>query len=175
VPLYARAMGERFDRLPPAVRVMHELYGDSGAAGEGTIQRGPNPIARLIGWLVGFPPAGTYPLHVAFAERNGAETWTRRFGPHRFHSKLSRRGDYVVERFGPLRFAFALPSDDRGLAMVLAGWSAFGLPLPRFLAPRIEAREWQDEVGRFRFLVAIRAPLIGAIIRYTGRLAPVSS
>jgi len=37
-----------------------------------------------------------------------------------------------------------------------------------------EAREWQDEAGRFRFRVAIRAPLIGAIIRYTGWLVPVS-
>jgi hypothetical protein len=174
-PLYARVMGVRFDRLPTAVRTMHELYGDGGAAGEGTIERGANPIARVAGWLVRFPPAGTYPLHVGFAERNGAETWTRRFGPHRFHSKLSQRGDRVAERFGPLRFAFQLPSDDQGLAMVLAGWSAGGIPLPRFLAPRIEAREWQDEAGRFRFLVAIRVPLIGAIIRYTGWLVPISS
>jgi hypothetical protein len=175
VPLYARVMGERFDRLPAAVRVMHDLYGDGGAAGEGTVERGTNPIARLANWLMRFPPSGTYPLHVAFAERNGAETWTRRFGPHRFHSRLSQHGERVVEGFGPLRFAFALPSDDQGLAMELAGWSAFGLPLPGPLAPRIEAREWQDEAGRFRFLVAIRAPLIGAIIRYAGWLVPVSS
>jgi predicted dinucleotide-binding enzyme len=175
VPLYARAMGERFDRLPAAVRMMHDLYGDGGAAGEGTVERGTNPIARLTSWLMRFPPAGTYPLHVAFAEHNDAETWTRRFGPHRFHSMLSQRDDHVVERFGPLRFAFALPSDAKGLAMELSGWSAFGVPLPRFLAPRIEAREWQDEAGRFRFLVAIRAPLTGAIIRYTGWLVPISS
>jgi hypothetical protein len=175
VPLYTRVMGDRFERLPSAVRAMHDLYGDSGAAGEGAVERGTNPLARLAGWLVRFPPAGTYPLHVAFAERNGAETWTRRFGPHRFHSKLRQRGDRVVEAFGPLRFAFDLPSNDQGLTMELAGWSALGIPLPRFLAPRIEAREWQDEAGRFRFLVAIRAPLIGAIIRYTGWLVPVSS
>ena len=173
VPLYARTMRERFDRLPAAVRTMHDLYGDGGAAGEGTIERGSNPIARLAGWLVRFPPAGTYPLHVGFAERNGVETWTRRFGPHRFHSMLSQRGDRVVEGFGPLRFAFELPSDDQGLAMELAGWSALGIPLPRFLAPRIEAREWQDEASRFRFHVAICAPVIGTIVRYTGWLEPV--
>ena len=173
-PLYARVMGDRFDRLPAAVREMHDLFGDGGAAGEGIVERGANPLARLTNWLVRFPPAGIYPLHVAFAERGGAETWTRRFGPHRFQSILSQRGDRVVERFGPLRFAFALPSNDQGLEMVLSGWSALGISLPRFLAPRIEAREWQDEAGRFRFLVAIRAPLIGAIVRYTGWLEPVS-
>lgn len=174
VPLYVRAMGDRFDALSPAVSAMHDLYGDGGAAGEGMVERGANPLARLIGRVMRFPPAGTYPLHVAFAERDGTETWTRDFGPYRFHSTLSQRGDRFVERFGPLRFAFALPSDDQGLAMVLAGWSACGIPLPRVLAPRIEAREWQDEAGRFRFLVAIRAPVIGAIIRYAGWLEPVA-
>ncbi|WBY09629.1 hypothetical protein PIB19_10265 [Sphingomonas sp. 7/4-4] len=34
-PLYARAMGPRFDALPAAVRAMHEVNGDGGAAGEG--------------------------------------------------------------------------------------------------------------------------------------------
>ncbi|HWU72082.1 MAG TPA: DUF4166 domain-containing protein, partial [Sphingomonas sp.] len=173
-PLYARVMADRFERLPQAVRALHDVHGDDGAAGEGTVERGSNPLARFTGWLVRFPPTGTYPLHVSFAERDGSETWTRHFGKHRFRSTLGQRGDRVVERFGPLRFAFALPSDDQGLTMELAGWSAFGVPLPRFLAPRIEAREWQDEAGRFRFLVAIRAPLIGAIVRYTGWLVPVS-
>jgi len=175
LPLYQRLMGKRFERLPQAVRLLHDVHGDGGAVGEGTVERGTNPLARLAGWLVRFPPSGAYPLHVSFAERDGAESWTRHFGKHRFRSILSQCGDYIVERFGPLSFAFALPSDDRGLAMALTGWSAFGVPLPRVLAPRIEAREWQDEAGRFRFLVAIRAPLIGAIIRYTGWLVPISS
>lgn len=173
LPLYARVMADRFGQLPQAVRMLHDVHGDDGAAGEGTVERGSNPLARLAGWLVRFPPSGAYPLHVSFAERGGAETWTRRFGEHRFRSTLSQRGDRIVERFGPLRFAFDLPSDDRELTMELAGWSAFGIPLPRFIAPRIEAREWQDEAGRFRFLVSIRAPLIGAIVRYTGWLVSI--
>lgn len=168
-PLYARAMGERFDALPSAVRDMHDFNGDGGAAGEGEVVRGTHPLARLMGWIVRFPPSGSYPLHVSFAERGGVETWTRQFGPHRFASRLSRRGDCVVERFGPIRFAFALPSDGQGLEMALRRWSVFGVPLPLWLAPRITAREWHD-VGRFRFHVEIRAPLIGDVVRYTGWL-----
>lgn len=168
-PLYARAMGARFDALPPAVRGMHDFDGDGGAAGEGRVVRGRHPLARLMGRVVRFPPTGSYPLHVSFAEQRGVETWTRRFGPHGFSSRLSRRGDGVVERFGPMRFAFALPSDGEGLAMVLRGWSLFGMPLPLRLAPRITGREWQ-EGGRFRFLVEIRAPLIGEVVRYCGWL-----
>jgi hypothetical protein len=38
--------------------------------------------------------------------------------------------------------------------MHLRGWSAFGIPMPRFLAPQGIAREW-DENGCFRFDVPI--------------------
>lgn len=168
-PLYARVMGERFDALPPAVRDMHDFNGDGGAAGEGEVVRGTHPLARLMGWIVRFPPSGSYLLHVSFAERGGVETWTRQFGPHRFASRLSQHGDSVVERFGPMRFAFALPSDGQGLEMVLRRWSVFGVPLPRWLAPRVTGCEWEED-GRFRFLVEIRAPLIGDVVRYTGWL-----
>jgi len=53
--------------------------------------------------------------------------------------------------------------------MVLRRWSVFRVPLPRWLAPRITGREWEEE-SRFRFLVEISAPLIGDVVRYTGWL-----
>jgi predicted dinucleotide-binding enzyme len=168
VPLYARAMEDRFAALPPRVREMHEVYGDGGAQGEGTVVRGKG-LARLIGAVMRFPPSGSYPLHVAFTERNDRERWTRDFGGHRFSSELSAAGEGVAERFGPLRFVFDLPSDGEGLRMVLRRWTAFGVPMPRFLGPRIEAREW-EEGGRFRFEVGVRLPVVGDVVRYTGWL-----
>nr|WP_281423066.1 SDR family oxidoreductase [Sphingomonas colocasiae] len=172
-PLYARIMGERFAALPPVVRAIHRVNGDGGATGEGRVERGTGMIARLIGWVMRFPPTGDYPLHVAFAERDGVEHWTRDFGGHHFASCLAQDGDCVTERFGPLRFVFALPSDRAGLRMVLRRWSAFGIRLPRMLAPRIEAREWAED-GRFHLMVDIRMPLIGPIVRYTGWLWPAA-
>jgi hypothetical protein len=171
-PLYARIMGPRFAALPPLVRAIHQVNGDAGAAGEGEVTRGRHPLARLLGAMMRMPPAGTYPLHVAFAERGGAETWTRDFGGHRFTSELSEQRGLAVERFGPIRFAFALPSDADGLRMALRGWSVFRVPLPNALAPRIEAREWQ-EGDRFRFEVRVAMPLIGEVVRYTGWLRPL--
>ncbi len=166
--LYARAMGSRFGRLPEAVRDMHDVIGDAGAAGEGEVRRGRG-LAWLVGRVMGFPPEGSWPLRVAFSARDGKERWTRDFGGHAFSSELSQTGQGVAERFGPLRFAFDLPSDGEGLKMVLRRWTAFGVPMPRWLGPRIEAREW-EEGGRFRFEVGVAMPLIGPVVRYTGWL-----
>lgn len=170
-PLYERVLGSEFGRLPPAVRRLHDFCRDSGAEGEGRVERGRGLLARALGAVMRFPPEGLWPLHVAFTERNGAERWTRDFGGNVFASELSAKDGGIVERFGPLRFAFDLPSGPQGLEMRLRGWSAFRIPLPLALAPRIGAREWQEE-RRFRFEVAAALPLVGEVVRYSGWLVP---
>jgi hypothetical protein len=173
-PLYAGVLGPRFDALPPAVRAMHDLNGAAGAVGEGKVVRGKGVLARVIAALMRFPPAGTWPLRLAFVEHDGVETWTRDFGGHRFASILSAApGGLIEERFGPMRFAFELPAGPDRLEMHLHGWSAFLIPMPRFLAPRIAAREWQDEQGRFRFDVGVALPLVGEVVGYRGWLVPL--
>ncbi|NYT43154.1 DUF4166 domain-containing protein [Sphingomonas sp. R-74633] len=167
-PLYARAMGARFDALPPAVRAMHDFSGDAGAAGEGEVRRGRG-LAWLLGRVMGFPPAGSYPVHVAFAAQGEKERWTRDFGGHVFSSEMSQAGQGVAERFGPLNFAFDLAATDAGLEMVLRRWTAFGVPMPRWLGPRILGREWQ-EGERFCFEVGVGLPLLGDVVHYTGWL-----
>lgn len=169
--LYPRVMGPRFARLAAPVADMHNVLRNGGAFGRAAVTGGANPVARAIGWLMRFPPAGEHPLHVAFDEHEGVERWTRDFGGHRFTSQLSERGHRLCERFGPLRFLFDLPDRDGGLSMIMRGWSAFGLPLPIALAPRSEAREWA-EGGRFYFDVPIALPLIGRIVHYRGWLDP---
>jgi saccharopine dehydrogenase-like NADP-dependent oxidoreductase len=169
LPLYARVMGERYQALPEMVRRIHHVCGDSGASGEAIVTRGQNILARMIARLIGFPPEGPHALHVSFTERGGVERWTRSFGDRSFTSHLSEARGRLVERFGALRFAFALPSDANGLEMRMRGWSVFGLPLPLALAPQSCAREWQED-GRFRFDVPISLPLVGLIVHYSGWL-----
>ena len=139
--LYERVMGMRFGALPPEVREMHNVVRDGGVWGEAEVTAASNPIAALIARIVGFPPAGRHRLHVHFAEADGIETWTRDFGGKRFRSRLSQRGNRLVERFGPLRFTFTLPSDEQGLAMDLQRWWVGPLRLPLAWAPRSPARE----------------------------------
>ncbi len=170
-PLYARVMGERFAALPPAVRAIHEVLRDGGAAGEALVGRGRNPIVRTIAAAFGFPREGTHRLHVAFAERDGVERWTRFFSGRAFSSELAEQGGLLTERFGPIRFAFDLPSDETGLRMAIRRWWLGPVPLPLVLAPRCGAREW-EEGGRFHFDVAIALPWLGLLVHYRGWLEP---
>ncbi|MEA3010351.1 MAG: hypothetical protein QOJ91_2043 [Sphingomonadales bacterium] len=171
-PLYARIMGERFAALPPSVRAIHESLRDGGASGEAKVTGGRNPLARALAAFVGFPPEGRHRLHVSFAEGERCERWTRDFSGRRFASVLAERDVRLTEEFGPIRFAFDLPSDGAGLRMVIRRWWLGPLPLPLFLAPRTEAREW-EEGGRFHFDVAIALPWLGPLVHYQGWLDPI--
>jgi len=171
-PAYRRAIGPAFDTLPPLVRAIHQVHRDSGAAGEGSVRRGTSRATRLVASIMRFPPTGDWPLHVAFTERDGVETWTRDFSGNRFSSNLRAAGSQIEERFAPLRFRFDLPSGPQGLEMHLKSWSCLGVPLPLALAPRIQAKEWEED-GHFRFDVQIVLPLLGPIVRYSGWLRPL--
>ncbi len=170
-PLFARVMGKRFAQLPPEVGAMHDVWRDSGAGGEADVTGASGLLARLVARLIGFPPPGHHSLHVHFQERDGREIWTRDFGGRRFASRLSQKGSWLIERFGPLRFAFDLPSDTHGLTMVMRRWWIGPLRMPLALAPRSEAREWEQD-GRFHFDVPIALPVIGRLVHYKGWLNP---
>lgn len=169
--LYATVMGKRFDRLPVPVRAMHDIFRDGGASGEAEVTGAENPAAALVARIVGFPRPGHHALHVNFREAEGEEIWTRDFGGRTFHSRLSRHDSCLVERFGPLRFAFDLPSDDQGLTMIMRRWWIGPVPCPLWLAPRSVAREWAED-GRFHFDVPIALPFIGRLVHYRGWLKP---
>lgn len=170
-PLYKRVMRARFDRLDHPVREMHLITGDGGASGTATVRRGTSWVARIIASLMRFPPTGDHDLHVSFTEQDGKEQWLRQFGQHDFASELSQDKEYLVERFGVLKFSFHLLERDGGLIMAMRKWSILSLPLPMAMAPRSEATEHADG-DAFCFDVPISLPLIGLIVHYRGKLFP---
>jgi hypothetical protein len=169
---HMRVIGAAFGRLPPTVSAMHRVVGDAGAAGRAVVVRGRHPLAHVVARLMRFPAEGEHDIHVHFSQRDGVETWTRDFSGRIFRSYFSEKDGRLVERFGPLRFVFDLPSDETGLRMVLKGWSAFGVPLPLALGPRGEAQEFEQD-GLFRFDVPISLPVMGTVVRYRGWLRPL--
>lgn len=170
--LYARLLGEAWPRLPALIRRLHSVEGKTTAAGRARVERGAGPLARLIGWFAGFPPAhDDVAVHVTFERRGDIEIWRRDLGGHVFQSTQEAGGGcQLVERFGPAAFSMTLIRDGERLGLRLLGWRLFGLPMPRWTAPVSTAWEGVED-GRFRFFVEISHPLLGLIVRYQGWLA----
>ncbi|MEQ1819800.1 MAG: DUF4166 domain-containing protein [Terricaulis sp.] len=170
--LYERVLGDAWGELPPAVRAMHA--GPAIAEGRGRVDRGASPLAMLAGAMMSFPPASVdVPVRVTFEQTPGGEVWRRTFCRHSFQSHQyegqGKSERLVVERFGVLAFAMALVIEGERVRLVTRRWSAFGIALPMWLAPRSNAYE-TEETGVFRFFVEISHPLTGLIVRYNGWL-----
>jgi hypothetical protein len=175
-PLYRRMLGEAWGLLPPPLQVMHDVNGILVADGTAIVERGGGLMSRLLGWVMGFPPAGRdVPVTVTFRAQDGREHWRRTFGNSSFASTQEPgRGRFerlLCERFGPLCIGLGLVVQDGRLRLVVRRWSFAGLPLPAAWAPRGQAFEFAAD-GQFRFHVEIAHPLTGLIVRYRGRLAP---
>ncbi len=167
--LAAQLLAEQIATGEAPVRALHDLCGAAAASGDAEVIRGASPLAKLICALVGLPPTGRYTLTVYFHVDNGVEKWTPHFGRHCFASVLSQAHGRLVERFGPVRFNFDLPSTEQGLCLEMRGWSIFHLKMPLWLAPRTKAREWAQE-GEFNLDVRMQLPLVGPLVQYRGRL-----
>ncbi|MCC2655533.1 MAG: Saccharopine dehydrogenase [Panacagrimonas sp.] len=177
--LYERVMGRaEWSRMPEPVRDAHDLFDQRVFVGEARISAGGNALAWIVARVMRFPPAiECTPVRVTMQRNHdGSETWTRAFGRHRFGSTLSRRDSdppgRIRERFGPMSFRLALPADESGLRMPLERGQWLGIPLPGWLTPRSDTREFVDAQGRFCFDVDISLPLLGRVVRYEGWLQP---
>ncbi len=178
LPLYRRILDNAFEELPPAIRRLHDIEKSIRAQGSARIERGRSPLARLAAAIIGFPKAGDdVPVEVSFGVANGRETWRRTFAGKSFVSLqeegTGRSARLLIERFGPLAFAMAVVVAGGRLDLVMRRWTAFGIPLPLWMAPRMTAHE-REENRRFNFHVEIGHPLTGLIVRYRGWLEPVA-
>lgn len=157
--------------MPPTIQALHGHTESVTYAGRGSVERGTHWLSRVIGAMMRFPAAtADTPVSVRFDIRDGAETWNRQFGAHRFHSRLSSRGKTLHESFGWIGIDFRLDVDASGLQMIPTRWAVFGISLPKRLWPTIIGQESELD-GRFQFLVEAVMPLCGLVVRYKGYLA----
>ncbi len=170
---YQSVLGDAWAKVAAPIRDMHPGT-TTVADGRSTVERGGHPLARLAGWVFGFPPQGRdTPVRVRFETDGRVETWTRHFGGRAMKSRqwagAGAEAGLICEQLGPLVFASALLPDHDRLTLALRRWRVFGLRLPLRLAPQVEAAETAQD-GRFGFDIAIRRPWIGLIVRYRGWL-----
>lgn len=175
--LMQSALRERWHALPPELQALHRVHDVRRFTGTAQVTRGRSPIARLAAWFFGFPPtAERVPVTVTKTRTATGEIWERDFGGRVFRSYLrpARVAYRVRERFRMLEFELDLPVADGCLRLpVHRGW-IFGVPLPRWLLPISDSREYAED-GVFHFDVALAAPLGGgSIVRYRGELVALS-
>ncbi len=175
-PVFRRLLDHPFEELAAPLQAFHDIAGKAHYRGRSRIERGRNPVARLVATVMRFPKAGRdRAVEVELSVADQVETWRRSFDGMVFRSTFEvgsgRYEGLLVERSGPLCFGMALVADEGHLNYLMRRWDIFGLPLPRLLAPRIVAFEHAAR-DRFNFSVTISMPLIGLIVGYRGWLEP---
>lgn len=161
--------------VAPAVAALHKGIGERHFTGRATITRGKHPLVRFALWSSGFPPAGAdVDVTLTLVATENCADWKRNFGGHITRSRLwfDARKLAVKEKLGPFVLTMDLQANEGQLFIGVAGFSAFGIPMPKWLHPVSTTRERQDEIGRFCFDVSGRMPGFGLIIRYEGHLEP---
>ena len=170
IALYRRLLGGRFEELPAQVQALHDVTAPCTWVGRADVERGDNIASRRLATMFGLPPAGRdLPLSVTFTPRGEAEIWTRTFGSKTFASTQFAAHCELRERVGPVLLHMTLQPDATGLSLALVAGRLFGVPLPRWLLPRIRTRESERD-DRYRFEVEAVMPVLGRLVRYDGWL-----
>lgn len=176
--LYERLLGEAWKEIDEPVRRLHER--GTGPCGEGLFAvRGGNFFARTLARLFGLPAGGEAVrvcLSVTREEGGAAERWHRTFEGRVFDT-LQREGEgrLLAESAGPFELLFRLSVERGALVYTPAGAALkvgpLRVPLPRALAPRVEARERVADDGEgVHVHVSSNAPIVGLMLSYEGRL-----
>ena len=176
--LYSRLLGPAWLELDPAVRRAH--VAGTVATGWFTIDDRGGVVARVARWAVRLPSPGTAcETRLVIVAEADAERWTRTFRD--WTLVTTQRGlpdGRLAERFGIVELRFRLRVTDGALtyeqsdaAMAFGRWR---VPIPRWLSPRVEARERRAEHGDGSHVrVVVRTPIVGVLLAYEGELARV--
>ncbi|MGJ7489761.1 DUF4166 domain-containing protein [Variovorax sp. ZT4R33] len=168
--MYERAMGESFDRLPPAVQRFHRLVGVQELHGWVDTDAPSTLAARLLALCLGTPLRATSgPIRFELQATPEAETWTRHFPSQTMTSHMCLDARQVVEQLGAARLTFNLCEAGGRLEMRLMGLQFWGVRCPRWLLPTVIAEETGDS-DRLHFRVQASLPGIGTVASYCGHL-----
>jgi len=171
--VFHQALGAEFDKLPQAVRDLHNNFGKAEYKGIASIKGPTGLLGMIASKLVGFPSsANDIPVNVTITADDKSETWVREFADKSFKSHLSvdEKG-YAQERFGILSARLGLKLEDEKLLYPVLSGRLFGwIPFPAFLMPQSISHESIDDEGRFVFDVLVKFRFGGRIAHYQGWL-----
>jgi len=176
--LYARLVGAAWGQLAEPVRRLHPAGSAVRGAGLFDVTRGGSLAARLLASLMRLPAEGRgVPVVLTVGpEGAGGERWHRDFDGKTFvtHQREHPPG-LLADRAGAVEMYFRMEAEGEALIYRQAGvrlrLGRLRVPVPRALAPRIEAREWAEAGDpRVCVRVSVGAPLVGPLITYEGKI-----
>ncbi|WP_437826707.1 DUF4166 domain-containing protein [Sorangium sp. So ce1153] len=170
--LYPALLGAAWAALALPVQRLHA--GGARARGRFRVRRGRGLAARLLAALLRMPEAAEDVAVTLVVEPSAdGERWIRTFGARLLRSSQWRSGDLLVEALGLVQCWFRLRADGGALVFEQVGSTfglrGFGLPLPRWLAPRVEGRA-EAASEEVHVDVRIFAPIAGLLVSYEGRV-----
>jgi hypothetical protein len=173
--LYPRLLGPAWFDLDPVIRRMHLPGRVVISAFE--IRHGNGLVARVVRSALRLPTADdARDTRLVITRDARTERWTRTFGRRSLVTIQRALADgSLAERIGPLELRFRLHVAGGALSYVQAGAALtvgrWGLPLPLWIAPRVEAREEREDGGDGAHVrVRVSAPMIGFLMSYEGCL-----
>lgn len=180
--------GPHFTELHPLLQSLHRDGGILRGQVELKVGKGMagwlgRRIAKGMGISAHLVAAGRCDFSLEVSHRDQTMFWCRTFGADLrssnneasvVESQFKPIGDfqtgYWVEQHGHLRLRLGVELDQHG------GWrwrllrlSWFGLPLPLFAFPSLQAKKTVSD-GGYLFEVAFHFPLLGFLFSYSGRL-----
>jgi hypothetical protein len=175
--LYPRLCGAAWRDVDVLVRRFHEAHRPLVVRGTFDLTSGPG-FLRAVAWLMGLPRPGVgVKTSLEIQRHEGGEIWRRRFGDEPFVTDQRSSDDRLLlerTRFGELTFRLAVEEGALCLEQVAAAFrlGSLTLPLPRWLAPSVRAREFRDpdQSGQLRVEVDVSLPLLGRVFDYRGVL-----
>jgi hypothetical protein len=175
--LYPRLVGDAWAELDASVQHWHDAAPQVQGTGLFTVRHGQRGLVHFLAWLLRLPTSGEALVSRLVIERYAwGETWSRTFAGRALMTAQYQRGaELLAERLGCLEFWFRLRVIEHALDFWHTGTTGvlgpLRVPLPRWLSPRITAREWAGfEEGSLQVAVRISLPLIGLLMAYEGCL-----
>lgn len=130
----------------------------------------------MLAWMLRMPPAtGAAKTRLTVTPSGSGERWERSFDDWLLITTQRQASDgCLIERFGLLELRFRLEVREGTLFFRQAG-AALGLgklriSLPRWMAPRVEAREEAAERDLTHVKVTVAVPVAGRLISYEGHI-----
>jgi len=174
--LYSVLLGPAWDGVDPRIRRSHHV--GRGTTGQLAIRYGSGAVVRLLRWALRLPRAGDgHATRLAITADGSRERWTRTIGAQAFVTLQYALPDgRLAERAGCVEVRLRVDTDHGGLHYASAGAAlALGrwvVPLPRWLAPHVEAREMPAQSDGVHVRVTIALPIVGFFIAYEGTVTP---